>query len=129
MALKGAAKRIWNRNYNRTKRYGNWRQIYYNANGICEVCGEAVDELEIHEETDGISVIAWFLVCMDCHLKKIHKDSPTDWIRRKYGSKLAPDINAEIIKYGGLENWKKNFNIKDGLKNGNNEIDLHKFQG
>ena len=112
MPLKGSAKRVWQRNYNRTLRYGNWRQIYHDFNGICYLCS-AVDDLEIHEETDGISVILWILLCIDCHLKKVHGDKPTEWIRRKFGSMLAMDINQEMVECGGLDEWKKKFNIKD----------------
>ena len=128
MPLLGEAKKLWDRNNHRTMRYGNWRQIYYNAMGICEVCEEAIDDLEIHEKTDGISVVEWHLVCVDCHLKVVHKDSPTEWIRRKYGSQLAQDINNEIIESGGTENWKRKFFIKDGQTNGDG-LDIYKFSG
>uniref|UniRef100_A0A6M3KMJ9 Uncharacterized protein n=1 Tax=viral metagenome TaxID=1070528 RepID=A0A6M3KMJ9_9ZZZZ len=126
MPLKNEAKRLWDRNNNRTKRYGNWRQIYHNALGMCEICGE-VDNLEIHEETDGIAVIEWHILCTKCHLHIVHKDNKTEWINRKYSSRLAQDINLEIEKYGGLENWRQKFLLKDGLSNGNG-IDLYKFQ-
>lgn len=109
MALKGRAKR----NYNRTKRYGNWRQIYYNDLGMCTECG-AVDLLEIHEETDGVSVISWKLLCVDCHCAlKDHKGNPAS---RRYLSKLAEDIAEEMREYGGLENWKKAFHIREKKK-------------
>ncbi len=124
MPLKGRAKR----NYNRMIRYGNWRQIYYNALGICEVCGEVADGLEIHEQSDGISVIEWHLVCEKCHLNIIHKDAGTEWIRRKYGSQLTQDVDVEVLEYGGLENWKQKYFIKDGLTNGNG-IDIYKLPG
>jgi|TARA_Y100000310_G_C20697691_1_gene826916 hypothetical protein len=107
MPLKGRAKR----NYNRTIRYGNWRQIYHDNLGMCRKCG-AVDKLEIHEETDGIAVISWQLLCIDCHLELPgHRG---DRSSRRYLSKLQEDINAEVTDYGGLKNWKKAFNIKEG---------------
>lgn len=106
MALKGRAKR----NYNRTSRYGNWRQIYHNSLGMCAECGE-VDRLEIHEETDGISVISWRLLCVDCHCAlEDHTGNPNS---RRYLSKLSEDINIEIIEYGGLDNWEQAFRIKE----------------
>lgn len=108
MALKGRAKR----NYNRTKRYGNWRQIYHNANGMCEKCG-AVDCLEIHEETDGISVISWHVFCVDCHCKL---EGSGDRSSRRYLSLLSEDINAEILECGGLENWKRINFVKEPKK-------------
>lgn len=116
MALKGRAKR----NYNRTKRYGNWRQIYCDNDGMCQgtredgqPCG-AVDLLEIHEETDGISVIEWKLLCVSCHINLPgHRGNVTS---RHYPSKLAEDVNQEILEYGGLENWKKAFHIREKPK-------------
>ena len=108
------AEKKWRRCNNRTKRYGNWRQLYHDALGICQAegCG-SVDNLEIHEETDGISVITWKILCMNCHLKREHGDINTNWIRRKYLSKLSDDINIEITKCRGLEEWKEYYNIKD----------------
>jgi len=103
MPLKGRAKR----NYNRTWRYGNWRQIYHDCLGMCQECG-AVDCLEIHEITDGISVIWWILLCVDCHSKLEHQGP-----NRRYLSKLSEDISEEILEYGGLENWKKAFRIRE----------------
>ena len=113
MALKGRAKR----NYNRTMRYGNWRQIYCDNDGMCqgiredgELCA-AVDALEIHEETDGISVISWKLLCILCHCAlRSHKGDSTS---RRYASKLAEDIAEEMRECGGLENWKKAFHIRE----------------
>ena len=108
MPLKGRAKR----NYNRTSRYGNWRQLYHDNLGMCQKCG-AVDCLEIHEETDGISVISWTLLCVDCHCKLEHQGGRES---RRYLSRLSEDISEEISEYGGLEKWKKAFMIREKKK-------------
>lgn len=120
MALKGEAKKLWNRNYNRTKRYGKWRQIYYNAGGMCEQildngerCG-MTDNLEIHEECDGIAVIKWKILCLPCHLEV---EFDHNHLRRKYRSKLAEDISNEVKEYGGLKAWKRVFFIRENQTN------------
>ena len=101
MPLKGRAKR----NRNRTVRYGNFRQIYYNFLGICAQpgCG-AVDNLEIHEETDGISEIKFVLLCIDCHCELEHQGGRES---RRYLSMLSEDISAEMLEYGGLRTGRR----------------------
>jgi len=100
------------RSYNRTSRYGpGWRQLYYDNDGMCELC-QSVDDLEIHEElTD--SGIKLRLVCRDCHIHKIHGSRVSECLGRKYSSMLAQDISKEIQNIGGLDNWKKLYGIKE----------------
>lgn len=108
MAFKGIVKR----NYNRTQRYGSgWRQLYYDKDGMCEMC-QSVDDLEIHEEGDGIVVTMLNLLCRECHIHKKHGGAIAH-LERKYSSLLAQDISDEIRSCGGLKSWKRVYGIKE----------------
>lgn len=98
------------RNYNRGKRYGSgWRQVYYDADGVCQHCGSP-DKLEFHHSDKGLT-----LSCRDCHIKIDHEDEEAGKFTchpHGYDSKLAEDIDAEV-KPIGLDNWKKLYGIKE----------------
>lgn len=82
---------------------------------MCEVCQD-VHNLDIHEETDGKTYIIYSLVCARCHIEVKHKDDIAGNLchrNRKYLSQLSQDISDEIEEYGGLDNWKKAFHIKE----------------
>lgn len=118
MPLTGRRKR----NYNRTSRYGSgWRQLYYDSDGICSICGSPED-LEIHEEVDNLGDIIvkkLTLACRNCHIRVIHEEDVNEYggeiakLERRYSSMLSQDISAEVDECGGLDNWKKIYGVKE----------------
>ncbi len=114
MPLTGDAKRRWDRNNVRTKRYGNWRQLFFDSMGMCETCGTTV-ELDIHEaHDDGVNetVTSYHLLCLHCHLDGVHNGSPNIEGRfRKYVSHLAEDVHREMLSCGSVENWMGTYHV------------------
>jgi hypothetical protein len=97
----------------RTARYSNWRQIYYDCNGMCQypvnsdyVCGE-MDGLEYHEMYEGDIVIKIALLC-NYHHNSVHNGIVNP---RHYKSMLQTDIDIEVKLAGGVDNWKNKYNI------------------
>lgn len=93
----------------RTDRYGNWRQFYHDHLGICDECG-SVEYLEFHEDTPGHLDK---LLCLHCHIKHSNDKYGLQAIRRKYLSKLAEDVNRDILECGGYDGWKRVYAITD----------------
>lgn len=101
---------IRKRNSNRTRKYGpRWRQVYYDADGVCMLCGDT-DTLEFHHEEGSLR-----MVCRGCHVEVIHEGEQashlSDQPKHLY-SMLTEDINTEI-KALGLDKWKKLYRIVD----------------
>jgi len=101
----------------RTRRYGNWRQIYVDCGGMCtgiledgSVCGE-LEDLEFHEEfgKDGFKLTR--LYCLQCH-QKVHGESIT-LNPRHYRSRLQEDVQREIQECGSYEAWKSKYHLID----------------
>lgn len=101
----------------RTRQYGNWRQIYYDQDGICQECG-SVFHLEFHEIfgrksplTNETSIV---LKCPACHANE-HSDNLKGMIFGQYTySGLADDIEMEMTRCGGLRGWVKKYKIVGG---------------
>ena len=109
--------RWFKRIQNRDTRYPNWRQVYYDCNGICQypvdnegmLCGE-IDTLEFHEiYDDGGKVIQIALVCL-YHHQSIHNGICNP---RRYPSKLQIDMDIEIKLCGSLADWQEKYQIID----------------
>lgn len=131
MALTGEAKKIWQRNYLRTRAYGNWRQIYVGCNGVCQgivpidgnclaqdlvICGET-ENLEFHEIWDENGRRKEIrLLCIRCHDNAAeHRSNVTITCKsRHYPSKLQEDVDREIRECGSLEAWMGKYSIVDG---------------
>jgi hypothetical protein len=114
MPLTGEVKKIWQRNYNRTRQYGpTWRQLFYNSMGMCENCGSN-RELDIHEEhdKDDLQIKEYHLLCIHCHLDDRHSsDIHPDGRYRKYVSMLAEDLLREMMSCGTLETWLGTYHV------------------
>lgn len=103
----------------RKQRHGNWRQIYYDCDGMCQwrefddsICGE-VDYLEFHApdgEGNDIEGVAKerVLICRTHHVE-VHGDRFVN--ERGYLPLLQEDIAYEIENLGGLAAWKKHYKI------------------
>ena len=109
--------RWFKRTQQRDIRYPNWRQVYYDCNGICqypvsnegELCGE-LDTLEFHEIYDSEGkVIQIALVCL-YHHQSIHDGICNP---RHFPSKLQIDIDIEMRLCSSLENWKAKYQITE----------------
>lgn len=93
----------------------NWRQVFVDCGGMCLSCGE-VASLEFHEPF-GEDKFGWgifqtrVLLCPTCHTAE-HSDmfDDTRFIR---ASRLAEDVNIEILIEGGYNNWIKNHKLID----------------
>ena len=116
MPLTGEAKKIWQRNYNRTRQYGPiWRQLFYDSMGQCEKCGSN-RELDIHEEHDpeDFAIKEYHLLCIHCHLDDEHEnDNHPDGRYRKYISQLAEDMEREMLSCGSIEVWLGTYGVRD----------------
>ena len=94
----------------RAIRYPNWRQVFYDCDGVCVRCG-SLDDLEFHETyNDKGDVDKTVLLCNGCH-SEAHNGQIVN--PRRYPSKLQEDVEIEIMRCGGLEKWKEKFQIKD----------------
>lgn len=101
--------KLLRRSSDRTRRYGNWRQIYLDCGGCCcaiqkdgNICG-SLFQLQFHHVTPTKIV----LVCSLCH------DKLTDpyTCRPSYNNNgmLTDDINREMERCGGYDEWIANY--------------------
>ena len=90
---------------------GNWRQVYYDSNGICSVCG-STEHLEFHAP-EGEENPKRVLVCFKC-LKEQDGEYPLGIDHSNELSQLTEDIQKDMERLGGLVRWKATYNIKDG---------------
>lgn len=108
----------------RTRRHGNWRQIYIDCDGMCQgaiedgtICGEQ-DTLEFHEmfgeDRNGEGKMQLrILLCNGCHRLQPHHHCVNP---RRYPSMLQDDIAFEIAREGSIDGWMERYNLhfKDG---------------
>ena len=107
----------------RTREHGNWRQLFIEAAGMCQypdehygVCA-SIDGLEYHHsygefpEWNGNGQV---ILCNLCHTK-IHGDRQK--FNRQRPSMLIEDVEFEIARDGGLDQWMKRYNL-----NGDKEV-------
>jgi len=103
-------KRFRTRIIMRAHRHRDWRQVYYDCDGVCVRCG-SLDDLEFHETyNDRGDVDKTVLLCNGCH-SEAHDYQIVN--PRRFPSKLREDVEEEIKRYGGLEKWKEIMGIKD----------------
>ena len=109
---------IYLRNQARTRRYGDWRQIYVSCDGMCgglredgSICGE-LEDLEFHDEfgKSGFKLVR--LLCLRCH-QKVHGKRIT-LNPRHYHSRLQEDVEREIKECGSYKAWKSKYHLVDG---------------
>jgi hypothetical protein len=92
------------RSQRRKWQHGNWRQIYYDNDGMCQICG-GVEHLEFHAPQRECNGTHRILVCYECH--KHHDENYPMKIDHSYElSMLHEDVEAEMAECGGLEQWK-----------------------
>jgi len=100
----------------RTVRYGNWRQIYYDHDGICRRCGVPFF-LEFHEEFGNGSAmnceLFTVLCCNICHGREHPEWIGRIVVRQYQRSVLSEDIEREIEECGGLREWMSRYGITD----------------
>ena len=100
----------------RTKRHGNWRQIYVDYDGMCALCGETLS-LEFHEpfgEDYGNGKLqARILLCFDCHAKEHGNDPHQKPEFRRNPSQLQEDITFEITRAGSMKKWMAQYGLKE----------------
>ena len=109
----------YNRNYRRTERHGNWRQIAIDNGFMCVYpvdelpCGE-LDNLQFHERfgeaTDG-RMQQRVLLCVDHH-NLAHEDfyniGPADFYNTSH---LTEDLISEQAQYSSTEEWAAKFDL------------------
>jgi len=102
----------YNRCRNRTIRYGNWRQIYVNCNGVCVECGDT-EELEFHEKCKGCESRDIVLLCPRCHQKAREHRGYVTINPRHYASRLQEDVAWEIADCGSRKAWMEKYNLTE----------------
>lgn len=111
-------RKYYDRCRQRTRLYGNWRQIYYNHNGVCANpgCGEP-RYLEFHESFGSNSPMSnehsIVLLCGWCHAKE-HPERLFEFITHQpKPSMLSEDVAIEMETCGGLAIWMEKYGIVD----------------
>ena len=118
MAEKRPPRPEYQRKWARTRRYGNWRQIFLSADGMCQgkledggTCGETTN-LEFHEEYDGCMVKSVTLLCPIHHqLRHIELGDTVTINPRAHRSCLQEDVQEEMEQCGGLEGWIRKYEL------------------
>lgn len=111
--------KLCRRNYNRTVRHGNWRQIYVDCQGMCQysengndICGET-RSLEFHEifgedkKQEG-KMQQRILLCEYHHSLFEGHDLVKN---RYYPSMLSEDVSLEVLLCGGWKKWLEKYNL------------------
>lgn len=107
--------RFINRIEKRTSRYPNWRQVYWDCNGMCQypvengICGE-MKGIEYHEIYNSDGDVSQIVLLCNYHHNSIHNGIVNE---RRYQSMSARDIEIEMMLSGNADEWKKKFNIID----------------
>jgi len=115
----GEVAKLCRRNYNRTVRHGNWRQVYVTCQGMCQysengngICGET-RYLEFHEifgeDKKGEGKMQQRVLMCQYH----HSLLPGhDLVKsRYYPSMLSEDVSLEVLLCGGWKKWLKKYNL------------------
>jgi len=112
----------------RNMRHPNWRQAYIDCDGVCQfpdeetgVCG-SIGHLEFHEPfgevkkgRDSHPKFQQRILLCRIHHGQVHN---RELFKRRYYSRLVEDVQIEIARDGGLQNWMKKHGLHAKGDNG-----------
>lgn len=119
MPLTGETKRLWDRNYRRERRHGNWRAVIAIYQGLCAYCGQPlVHDLhepfgEIRENNgDGNGKMQQRApACLFCHSEQHPKRLAALFPTRRHSALYLEDISREVRDCGSWDDWCRKYGI------------------